>query len=65
MHGCVGDDCFKLGLQIVLVTLMLVHASSKKMCVLIETSKILLNTQNRQQYGTQITYTEVREIKLW
>ena len=32
-HLWVGYDCFKFGVQIFLVTLMLVHISSKKLCL--------------------------------
>ena len=39
-----------------LVTLMLVNASSKKMCLSFEI------TQNKQQYGTKITCTEARKM---
>ena len=51
-------------MQICLVTLMLVHVSSKKK-VPIETFNISFeSTQNKQQYDTKITYTEVRVKKL-
>ena len=38
---------------------MLVHVSSKKLC-LYRRQHLFESTQNKQQYGTKITCTEVR-----
>ena len=50
---CDPCDCCGLGVQI-LSDLDVVHVSSKKMCLPFE------YTQNKQQYDTKITCTEVR-----
>ena len=46
-------------MKILLVTLMLVHVSPKKIAYR-EMQHIFESTQNKQQYGTKVTSTEVR-----
>ena len=56
--------CFKLGVHF-FCDLILVHVSFKEN-VPIDTFNISLeSTQNKPQYGTKITFTEIREGKLW
>ena len=55
-----GYDCFKLGVQIFLLTFMLVHDLRRKFAY--KTFNISFeSTQRKQHYGTKITCTEVRK----
>ena len=38
---------------------MLVHVSSKKKVPIVTFIRLFESTQNKQQYGTKITYTEL------
>ena len=62
MHACVMT--FKLGMQIFLVTSMLVHEHILLENVPVETFNISSEgTQNKQHYATNMTCTEVRKKK--
>ena len=46
------------------MTLMLVHVSFNKMCLWEKFNILFESTQNKQQYGTRVTCTEVRKRKV-
>ena len=62
-HACMGYAAWRFGVTDCLVTLLLVHVSSKNEPI--ETFNISFESiPNNQQYDTKITYTEERK-KLW
>ena len=59
-HG--WDMTVKLESTDFLVTLVLVHVSSKKKVPIETFNKLFESSQNKQQYGTNITCKEVRNF---